>query len=188
MRKVEFEVFKYEELGEKAKKRAKEKYGDVFDYSVLVTDEFEYRLGQYGYGDCKLEWSLGYCQGDGVAFYGKVDVEDWWRKRGRTLFSKEEKRKLLEYYNEDSDLSIRICRNPYGHHYSNYNTMYVEVDWGNKECIDMLTSCVLEDIRDISKELERQGYKDLEHYYSEESFADMAEANEWEFFADGTLV
>jgi hypothetical protein len=188
MRKVEFDVFKYEELGEKAKKRAKEKYGDTFDYSDCVTSEFECVLQQYGYGDCKLEWSLGYCQGDGVAFYGKVDVEDWWRKRGRTLFSKEEKRKLLKYYKEDSDLSIAICRNSFGHHYSHYNTMYVEVTWGNKELLELLEGAVLEDIKDISKELARQGYKDLEHYYSEESFAETAEANEWEFFADGTLV
>lgn len=185
MRKIEVEVFKFEELKPKPKEKAKEKYN--FDYSDLITENFMYYLESRGYGDCKLEWSLGYCQGDGVAFYGKVDVSTWWKKRGRTLFSKEEKKKLYAEYARDSDICIGIKRNSFGNHYSHYNTMYVDVEW-DSALAQMVETAILDDIRDISKELARMGYKDIEYYTSDECFQETAEANDYEFFADGTLV
>jgi hypothetical protein len=187
MRKIEMDVFKFEELSPKAKQKAIEKYGD-WDYCDVLTDIFQEALKAKGYDYCKVEWSLGCCQGDGVAFYGSVDVRTWWKKSGRTLFDKAQKKKLYEEWGKNTDLNISIKRNSYGHHYSHYNTMYVEVEWDNEELVKLLEEEVLRDIQYISKDLERKGYKDIEYYTSEECFQETAEANEYEFFADGTLV
>jgi hypothetical protein len=65
--------------------------------------------------------------------------------------------------------------------------MYVDVNW-DSELREMVETAILDDIRDISKELERMGYKDIEYYTSDECFQETAEANDYEFFADGTLV
>ncbi len=41
--------------------------------SEMIKDYIQHRLVELGYpDDLTIEFSLGYCQGDGVAFYGKI--------------------------------------------------------------------------------------------------------------------
>lgn len=43
----------------------------------MIKQHFQNELVKCGYpDDLTIEYSLGYCQGDGVAFYGDLSVDD----------------------------------------------------------------------------------------------------------------
>lgn len=73
-------VFLFKELSEEAKEKAIEQAREsgqfTFDDPDFLTDLFVRDLeDHYQLGTMKVYWSLGYCQGDGVCFDGKVDVD-----------------------------------------------------------------------------------------------------------------
>lgn len=88
-----------------------------------------------------FEYSLSYCQGDGVAFYGPIDVwtflnyfattadKDDYITEARQEKAREYLRRLEEYgmTKDAHPLRAESSRNSYGHHYSHWNTM--EYDW-----------------------------------------------------------
>lgn len=83
-RKEEFDVFTFDELSPKAKKRAIEDFRDDPELtwddtdSDMLTETFEQDLkDHYGLGDLKVGWSLSYCQGDGVCFSGTVTIPEF---------------------------------------------------------------------------------------------------------------
>ena len=51
---------------------------DRFDYDdvAVLSEDFKMQLAERGFPRVEVFWSLGYCQGDGVAFYGSVYPED----------------------------------------------------------------------------------------------------------------
>ena len=40
-----------------------------WDDAGVLTEDFKMQLAERGFPDVNVFWSLGYCQGDGVAFY-----------------------------------------------------------------------------------------------------------------------
>lgn len=82
--------------------------------------------------DLEIRWSLGYCQGDGMAFYGKLYPDDLCRlfnniypntKRKQKMFSLLAKR-IMEW----EDMShFTIYRNSFGYRYSHFNTMEIDL-------------------------------------------------------------
>lgn len=77
MRKVliEKEVFKFEELNEKAQNKIMENERHFWqdDFELCIQDFIETNFPN---SDLKYQFSLNYCQGDGFNFYGKIDVKD----------------------------------------------------------------------------------------------------------------
>ena len=75
-------VYQYDELPtEKAKERAREWFkisnaelGNVRD---KISDDMKETLSSIGLGDCKPQFAMNYCQGDGASFYGTIDVVDF---------------------------------------------------------------------------------------------------------------
>ncbi len=47
-----------------------------WDDAAVLTEDFKMQLAERGFPDVEVFWSLGYCQGDGVAFYGSVYPTD----------------------------------------------------------------------------------------------------------------
>lgn len=213
MRKEVVNLYKFEELSDKAKQNAIKHYRESMDWQIIsesITEKFTEKLSAMGYPTDDLEWSLSYSQGDGVAFYGEVDMD-------KVINRLEHKGYDLNYdlYRaiKDKGLTItaKIYRNSFGYHYSHYNTMEVEVDgdsievmveylYGDldeNEYIDKhdeiynfllkLKGCIHNDIKDVSKELEKEGYSDIEYYSSDEAIAEILIANEYEFTEDGMM-
>lgn len=207
----EIKVYLFEELSEEAKKYAVERYkynhGDyLFDNwdARSLTDYFkEYVSTKYGYEDKDFFWSLSHSQGDGVRMEGKM-YEGEVLYLAKRLMSEEEYREILDMTAKGYSLwgSIEGTSNRYYH----YNTMKVELesDLSNlyDEAIDQLgidrynrlegiiglmEDCILEDIKDISEELESIGYKEIESHYTNEYVTELLVANEREFFEDGSL-
>ena len=47
-----------------------------WDDAEFLTEDFKSQLAEFGFEETEVYWSLGYCQGDGVAFYGRVHAEN----------------------------------------------------------------------------------------------------------------
>ena len=180
MKVAKTELFQLAELQPKAKEKAikdwlernQEMYTE--DGSAFVKDHFKYALEQLGYPSDKIEYSLGYCQGDGMAFYGRVSGDQLPAVAARVLG-----RELTPV--ESSILTaccVDITKNHFGWHYSHHNTMDitlisddVSLDADQSDWINQLEVAITEDVRSTSKELEADGYKTFEHYaeaYAEE--------------------
>lgn len=151
---------------------------DRFDWddAEFLTEDFKTRLAEYGFEDVEVYWSLGYCQGDGVAFYGGVDAEN--------LKEKDlEIRNLIQQLEASGDeISIEITGK--NGHYHHWNSMSVEIDFENETDDEDLPSRLkvalpllreeLEDylsdkVKEISRELEKSGYAEIEYAYDEDA-------------------
>lgn len=173
---------------------------------------FKEKLKDIGYPTDDLEWRLNYSQGDGVAFYGEVNIDKVMDRLGREGYD-------LNYDlyraidSENLTITARIYRNSFGYHYSHYNTMEVEIDGDSietmmeylyedldsdtDEYVDKydeiydflldLRDCIHNDIKGVSKQLEKEGYNDIEYYSSDEAITETLIANEYEFTEDGVM-
>lgn len=172
-------VYKYEELTDTAQEMARSKVGGW--NAEWENENLKYMFEQYleerGLPINKIEWSLGHSQGDGVAFYGDIEVEKCLR--------------YMKKYNKYRNLFIRSDGPPYANivgnswstHYSHYNTMNVDC-----EMSEALTEELQEYVREVSGELEKMGYEAFEYAYSDEAVAQTCEANEIRFDERGIIV
>ena len=118
-----------------------------------------------------LEWSLGDCQGDGVAIYGKIygdyATQLTW---GNAVYAK-------------------LTRNYHGNFYSHYNCFDIELfDAYGDEIND--NGVMAGELRDICKKLARYGYVEIENLTSESYVIELLNDNDKPriFNADGTLA
>ena len=189
MRIIETTVYRYDELSEAAKAKAVERVrSDLSEY--LEYDNLTEWMGEYlserGLPSEDIRFSLSYCQGDGVAFYGEVDVPTLLRKY----------RVLSRYRSILDHVIVSLSPNSYGHHYSHWNTMQIDVEWACDREPTSLQELLLGELEDRilsiaqaeSGELERRGYAEIDYLTSAEVAVETIECNEWEFTEDGGIV
>ena len=165
------------------------------DDASFLTEDFQQQLNEKGFESVKVFWSLGYCQGDGVAFYGRVDADDLKVKDPLA-------KKLIEKLETVGDeISIEITgANGWYHH---RNSMTVEVDFENETDEEDLPArlkialpiwreefeCYLsEKVKEISDELEKAGYAEIDYRYSEETICQELSESENLYDKCGTLA
>ena len=188
------------ELSDEAKDYAIENErnsGRTFDTddASFLTEDFQYQLTEKGFEAVKVYWSLGYCQGDGVAFYGRVFTDDLKAKDTNAG-------KLIERLEKSGDeISIEITgSNGWYHH---RNSMTVEIEFENETDDDDLParlkiarsvwredfeSYLAERVKAISDELEKSGYDEIEYHYEEETIKQDLMEKEDLYEKDGTRV
>jgi hypothetical protein len=203
---VKVEIFKFDELSEEAKEKVlcNFRYGDYYDCNGVnqeIEDMITLKIAEYGFSkfneDAVIEFSLGYCQGDGVAFYGYVDFDTWIANHKDNFTPKEIAR--LNWINDTIGMKMKTVRNSFGYQYSHARTMNVELlehDYdienyrGAKELNEVLNRAQIifrDEIRALSHECEKLGYEVLERYQSEEYIKETIEANDYEFLANGKI-
>jgi hypothetical protein len=189
-------VYRYSELSDEAKEKARMDWidkGHAWDPgydSDMLTQNFKEILQEKGFEkDVEVFWSLGNNQGDGVAFSGSLDIAKYIRENKLA----QKFMKLVGHIYATVKHSGR---------YAHRNSMEVIVgeeetdarsigpkDWfpgkPTSELIKEFQSDLEEDVKDISRELEKIGYAEIEYRQSEEYIADMFEANDFEFTEDG---
>ena len=122
----EYKVYNFSELSEEAKDKVKQWYLDddfrSYDFENIYTEDLRYLFNN---SDLKLQFSLSYCQGDGLNIYGKLDLMDVFTairdtkhsgnlfKQYKDLFSKHEQ-KTIEAYMEVCGREVEL---PYNRHY-----------------------------------------------------------------------
>jgi hypothetical protein len=177
-------AYEYDELSAKAKTVAIEKAREWECNDPvaceMISEDFKSYLLERGLPE-DVQWRLSCCQGDGVAFYGKVDVK-----------------KYTEFYNlrewgPMEDL-VDVTIDSTSSHYHHQNTMRVEHErWDDhEECehsaawwisrhVDDLVEHVKSTIKVVSCDLEQRGYAELEYRDSQEYLEDTIRANDWLF-------
>jgi hypothetical protein len=193
MRKQTFSIYKFEELSPKARERAIKDHGeflrDMFDVEML-TDDFKYQLEEQGLPTDQVYWRLGYSQGDGVGFYGKVDLKKFLAVRGIAM--PEGLTEMGEDFEQVYVFSIEKINSYYDH----YNSGRAKVDRDDyagdePESWEPFASDLLDEIdkayREWSRKLERDGYEQIEDEEKEENIIESIKINEYEFYPDGTI-
>jgi len=179
---VEVKTFKLEELSDEAKETAREWWlkDGLGEYErEAITESFKAKLETLCLPSDDIQWSLSSCQGDGVAFYGEIDLNDY-------LIAN----KIAEEYKElfggcMRDVEIKSNSN----HYSHYNTMSVSYNCDDE--VDILADKFYDHIRAHIKELsiafESEGYEQLDYYASDAYVDECLIANDYTFTEDGSI-
>lgn len=100
----------------------------------VLTAYFNTQLINAGFpDDFEINWSLGYCQGDGMAFYGNI-THTYWLELFQRIYPNQKRKfrkferllKSLIEWQSYWDSLITIERNHFGYRYSHFNTMEVQ--------------------------------------------------------------
>lgn len=169
--------------------------GDRFDWddAQFLTEDFKMQLATRGFEDVEVYWSLGYCQGDGVAFYGRVWASDLKEKdaQAKILIEKLEK--------AGDEISIEITGG--NGHYHHWNSMTVEVEFDSElEDAELPSRLKIarpvwreefeeylsEKVKEISRELEKSGYAEIEYRWDEETIRNDLSEREHLYEKDGS--
>lgn len=204
----EYKVYNFSELSEDAKEKAKQWYlDDDFrpqEFENIYTEDLRYLFNN---SDLKMQFSLSYCQGDGLNIYGKLDLMDVFAairdtdhsgeqfEQYKDLFSEHEQ-KTIEAYMEACGREIEL---PYNIHYC--YCVDDKVDFAD-EWIEILEYCRYKNIQidtirkmeklvgmmfeNLSATYEKYGY---DYFYNadDEVVNEACEANGWRFLEDGTF-
>lgn len=191
-RKKEVEVYEFDELSKKAKEKALSDFRpDAWgqDDSDMLTETFQEILKEKGLPS-EVYWGLNYAQGDGVAFYGPINISDYIKKNKLNKF------RALSGKVEGT---IEGRESRYHHSYSMRVDLELKdplIQEGPKEWLPGAPSETLirefqehiqDHVKKVSRELEKIGYGEIEYRTGDEAIAEFFEANEYEFLEDGTV-
>lgn len=171
--------YSFSELSEEAREKAIENaQQNLYEWlsEQEITDYLEGKLEEdLGSlpADITIAYSLSYCQGDGVALYGRI-----YREEAKDLA-----------WPEGSHY-VDLVRNSWSNYYSHYNTFNLEVSDENDDPIDLSGSAIEEQLRHLCRRLETLGYRYIENESSRESairfLEDQEREEEGAFLDDGT--
>lgn len=192
-----YNIYSFAELTEEAKEKAIEKvreqrykFGEpLYFFEELCIEKAE----KEGFINPKFQWSLNYCQGDGLSF----EADGFKLEKLKNLFlnhlgkGKEKTALLLA---ENCSVIIKGNTGHYSFASSSDVDLYIEnytssINCTNIDNIDEICGYVLSDFEniyvDLCNELEKDGYAEIEYYFSDEAIIEDIEANDCEFTEDG---
>lgn len=189
MRTYEKTVYNFSELSNEAKEKAikyfqKNQYEDLF-LDFFVEDCIE-KANDKGFNDVKIQYSLGYSQGDGLSFSAHLDISKLLNDFKPTL-----KTSVSDaIYNNIS----ANCEANNGHYcYASKGDVSIEFENYAREYenLNELTNEFQEYVREIYLELcndfEKNGYAEIGYQTSEEYAIEHFNNNNTEFDEDGNL-
>ena len=203
---IEYKVYKYNELSEEAKEEVKQWYLDGQEAYIFTEDVKEDLSCLFGKNDLEVQYSLGYCQGDGFNIYGKIRAAQIFKclenhnggtqlEEFENVLTEKEKRTILNYASECGDIEL-----PTNNRYCYCVVDYTDIadDWEyqlenyshykniNKDVLEKFEELVKGIFNTLCKSYEKQGY---EFFYeiSEEDLEDICEANGYEFLENGNV-
>lgn len=182
--------YSFDELSPMAKDRAITNYrhsGAAFDQddTEMLAETFRDQLKEKGLPSDDVRWRLSHSQGDGVAFYGNVDLKEYLRaNKLKSQFP------ALSRVADDIGANIEKTTS----HYDHYNTMRVyfepQIDLTDRQQaeLDKLEKLIGEDIKAVSRELEKAGYAEIEYREGDEQIAETLRENDYSFDVDGDTI
>lgn len=203
-------LYEYDELSDIAKSQVKTWYLNDPLRGQTLTEIFKENWLKYFFPDCDLaaQYSLNFCQGDGVNIYGQFKlsaivkyIENWkesehiytYAHNPIFTFTTKELKTLADYISLDN-MHIDI---PYNRRYSYcmVNRLDFVDDWIESLQLDVVSiidddllysfqSEAINIIRSICSEMEEAGYKYL-YEADEEEISEICQANMWYFTEHG---
>lgn len=188
----EIQVFKFDELSVEAKERARQDYCEIEDYSFLIEEEL--KQTDECFDEVKLQYSLSYCQGDGLSFSGELNL----RKFLTLVYSKKRKlnKKMIDLLC-DWIYSVESAGNEGRYYFCSKSDIKYTEDYSlEKEMsefryliIDKLWENVLAEIQnyyvELCRQLEKYGYSILTYRMTDEEFSEHCEIDDYQFLEDG---
>lgn len=201
-----YNVYDYAELSEEAKEKAKEWWLDGQEPEIFTENCEEDLRNLFPNSDLKVQYSLGYCQGDGLNIYGELDpldVIDMLReKKCGDTFSEENKsfteknEKTIKAYVKMFNFKISLPMNRSGYTYCIADRTDFADEWIEELEFNNFRSIKTGVIRKfehtvalifdkLAVQYEENGY---EYFYeiSDEDMEEICEANEYRFLKNGT--
>jgi hypothetical protein len=181
-----YTVYSFKELPKETQEKVIQQWYEKEDYPFL-SDDLEEELRQLDtlklFSNVKLQYSLGYCQGDGLSFSGDIDLEGY-------LKHKKLSRKKINRYT-DAVYNPKSTGNTGNYCYASKNNIYfdLQLDLTEQEDIELeaIRNEIAEYYMDICEKLEKTGYAIMEYRMSIEEFEEMAESNGYMFTANGKI-
>lgn len=208
MRKVsvEYEVYKYNELDKDAKENVKQWYLDgQSDLSFIFTEDCEQDLENlFPNSDLEVQYSLGYCQGDGFNIYGTVNAEDIIKciesgyarelEEYKDYFTDKEKKTILAYQEVCDDIKLEY-NNRYCYCLADYidivdsweyDLEYNDYSNVNTDVLEKFEHIVRVIFSTLCDTYEKNGYS---FFYEVEEceLNDICDSNDYEFLSNGAL-
>lgn len=191
---INYTVYNYSELSPEAKEVVKQWYIDDDDRTFIFSDDINNMLKtDFANSDLKVQYSLSYCQGDGLNIYGELLLSDMLDKISFDSFTEKEKKFILwavKTYNQ----SVKL---PYNHPYcyciarqADFSG-YIEYDMEadnirdiNRTALEKWDAICVEYFERLCSEYAEAGYT---YFYDpdETEICEACEANDWKFTADG---
>lgn len=187
-RTIRTKVYKFSELSKEAQKVAIEKErNDFYEYGeplFMFEDYCEEKAKEYGFYDCKFQWSISYSQGDGLSFSGRIDAADLIKMAMPNV-----KRSIATVL--ANNITIEIKGNTSRYAYAAKSDVDLWMDEYNREhpnlqkLVDELRTYLEDLYMQICRELEKEAYSWIESENEDSAIIDRIEANEFEFTQDG---
>lgn len=198
-----YDVYTYDELSDEAKERVKDDFletrreldGDMFQESCVETLH-----DLFPKSDLDVEYSLSYCQGDGFNTYGKLDVDDVLNVdlskypinnyKYITPLSNKDAIKAACEKAEISEIELPRHRDHYGYSLADRLELVpsyeVELSATEEKLLNEFEKFAQDVMGKINGQFETDGY-DFFYEASDEEVKDWADANDYEFTADGRI-
>lgn len=193
MRTQETIIYKYSELSDKAKEKAK----DYFIENWLEPDEWadldfhKQELEEKGFCDSEIFYSGFWSQGDGASFTCKgIDLELFMKTYN--MNSKTDKM-LLQAWNKGWITDIKVIRNDFRY----YHEKTMTVDWSIhlrekapykiENAMDELEQAILEIAQDEARAIYKNLEENYEYHCSDEYISEAYDNNDTEFTEDGKI-
>jgi hypothetical protein len=191
MRTIRTKIYKFEELSNEAKQVAIKDYRNKQEYYLdSFNDDVVEQIENVGfYGDVKLQYSLSYCQGDGLSFScDGIDESLLLSFFAEVLGEgKEKTAKLIieNSYFSNGGNNGRYC-------FASKNDIEYIFDSGvdapNIENIVLQVETKIQNLyMELCKDLEKKGYEDIEYQCSDEAITETIIANDYEFLSNGKM-
>lgn len=195
MKKIieEFMVYEFSELNESAKKKVKEWYLEDFSRNDIFYEAIKDDLNMmFPDSELDVQYSLNYCQGDGLNVYGHLSMEDMIPKlKG---FTEKEIKRLRFYSRYIPDMEFEENRQ-YCYSYKYVDTEELLEEWlcwltglsgVNTDTIKKYIDYTVKYFRKLDKRYEEDGYAYL-YEIDDAELDEMCNINEWLFKEDGTF-
>jgi hypothetical protein len=192
MREIITKVYKFEELSQEAREVAIENYRNKNDvYLDFFNDDAVEQIEKAGfYGDIDLQYNLSYSQGDGLSFSCNGIEESLLLSFFAEILGegKEKTAKIIiencSFVNTGND--GRHCfasKNDVDYTLESYKNDYNNINDIVKKVCEKIENLYM----DLCKDLEKQGYAEIDYQYSDEAITETLIANEYEFLSNGKM-
>ena len=183
----DIKAYKFEELNKDTQQEVIDKWYEDETYPLLDED-IEDELSQLDsfFSNVKVQYSLGWCQGDGLSIKGDVDFDKWIDENTTLKESVKSALKGFVYQVRSSGNGGRYC-------YASSCDIEIEHNYYKEyPKLEAALELILDDIKvyymDLCKKLERYGYSVLEYRMDIAEFTDLCDANNYEYLEDGRMV
>lgn len=210
MKTIELKLFNFEELSDKAQKKALEDHRYIetdYDWWEFTYEDFKQFCEEIGVKVEKINFQLSYSQGDGAAIKASIDLPRLLKTVKEQTWKKNYPNEKIEFYPVTHDME-RVCKliqsgaidgSAWIEQGNRGTTTYLVEEYGLNQsglCYNPIRVIgalneLIEFLKDVTKTLERKLFQDLknelEFRMKDETIIECFNSNQYTFEENGTM-